>query len=776
VSLNNGVRRHLLARCEDCSLNDNQSVFVPSTQPSSGRVKLVICGEAPGVQEARTGKSFTGPSGKLLDAVLKGNGLRREDCFVTNACLCRPRDNATPTPSNVTACSVRLQDELTTATATGAPIIALGNVAASAIFGFKVAITAFRVGPPKESPLYPGIKVVPTVHPAYVLRQADAYPTFAGDIGKVNANVNVRWEPPVFRIFDEEVSASRALRELRERAGDVVVDIEAGAEKDIKFIHPDQYKLLCVGLCYAPGRAIVIGETALRSGRADGQSEVRHMLASVLENRRARIVAHNGKFDLAGLRHIAPKAVLGFDTMLASYAVDERAGVHGLKYLAVETLGAPQYDLEIHKYLGKDKNFSDIPRDILYKYNAMDVACTYDLKTYYEARMTEDEKQVHNMLCRASDMLMRAEMRGLRIDVPYLRQLADQFSGELIDMEDVLGKWVANPRSPQQVKAALLAQGVRTESTDVEHLTEILRRVGKGTETRAFVEQLMLHRKSAKLYGTYIKGILRRLYKGRVHPTFMLHGTTTGRLACRNPNLQNQPRDPRMRRMYIPSEGKTFVQGDYKGAELRVLACEAKDEYLRQLFADGRDIHNEVAERFFGPHFTKDQRVRAKAVVFGLAYGREAASLAGEFQIPMQEAQGYLDAFFSMIPQVVEWQAGIKDAVLHGSDDLRTHFGRHRRVWLVTDANAKDVVKESYAFKPQSIASDITLNAAMVLHEKYHMDIRLLVHDSILVETTQPKAVAAIMREEMPKVAAEVYSDYVPFEADVKVGDSWAEV
>jgi DNA polymerase-1 len=228
--------------------------------------------------------------------------------------------------------------------------------------------------------------------------------------------------------------------------------------------------------------------------------------------------------------------------------------------------------------------------------------------------------------------------------------------------------------------------------------------------------------------------------------------------------------------MYIPSPGKKFVQGDYKGAELRVLACEARDEYLRQLFADGRDIHNEVATRFFGPGFTKDQRVRAKAVVFGLAYGREEYSLAAEYRMSVQEAKKYLDTFFAMIPDVVKWRDALTDGILHGEDDLRTHFGRHRRIWLVTEQNKKDVVKEGLAFIPQSTASDICLNAAMVLHEKYHMDIRLLVHDSILIETTQPEAVAEIMKYEMPRVAAEVYSDYVPFDVDVKIGDSWAEV
>jgi DNA polymerase-1 len=594
------------------------------------------------------------------------------------------------------------------------------------------------------------------------------------DIAKLRSNVNVRWEPPTFRVFDDAPTAEKALRQLSERRTDVVVDIEVGAEKDEQFIHPDQFRLLCVGLGYAAGRAIVIGETALE------ETSVRHMLARVLARRGAegRVTAHNGKFDLAGLRKISASSQLGFDTMLASYAVDERQGTHGLKYLARERLGAPQYDLEIHKYIKKKgDSFAHIPREVLYKYNAYDVVCTWALKEMYESQMQDaGVSRVHDMLVRASDMLMAAEMRGVRVDTDYLRTLAQEYAARLIELETLLSQWVANPRSPMQVKAALLKLGIDVDSTAIGVLTEIMFRIPHDSKAAEFVLLLMEHRKQAKLYGTYIKGIANRLYKGRVHPTFLLHGTTTGRLACRNPNLQNVPRDSTMRRMFIPESGRTFVQADYKGAELRAIACEAEDPYLRTLFSEGRDIHSEVAERFFGSGFTKDQRVRAKAVVFGLAYGREEYSLAAEFRIPVSEAKGYIDTFFSMIPKTVDWRNSIEDQILHGEEDLVTKFGRRRHIWLVTNDNMKDVVKEGLAFIPQSTASDICLTAACVLHEQYGLDIRLLVHDSILVETDNPVEVSSIMAKVMPQVAREYYSDYVPFEVEVATGSNWGEV
>lgn len=774
-------RRHPLAKCEDCSLNNKDAVFVPSTKPKT--TELIIVGEAPGVQEGRTGKPFTGPSGKLLDAVLRGHSLSRDTAFITNACLCRPKNNATPGALDVAACAPRLKHELDVERENGAPIIALGNVATGAIFGEKVTITTFRAGPARESIKYPGTKIVPTLHPAYVLRSSDAFPLFQEDVGKVKVDVDVRWEPPTFRVFDEESEACAALRELQKRGGDMVVDIECGFDKDTEFIHPDQYRLLCVGFCYAPGRAIVIGEAALQSGRrSNGTSRVRDMLRSLLESPGVRIIAHNGKFDLAGLRSIAPRATLGFDTMLASYAVSELPGIHGLKYLAREKLGAPQYDAEIYPYLDKDKNYANIPRDILYKYNAYDVACTWLLKDLYEATMTDDEKRVNDMLCRASDMLMKAEMSGLTVDIPYTQKLADEYQLSLNALEGLLSRWVVNPRSPKQVKEAFAKLGINLDSTAVEYLEYIRDRLqaksGLADEAREFATQMLGYRKEHKLYSTYIRGIQKRLYKEHVHPSFLLHGTTTGRLACRNPNLQNIPRESSIRRMYISSPGRTFVQADYKGAELRVMACEAEDLYLKQLFADGRDIHSEIALEFFGPGFTKDDRVRAKAVVFGLSYGREAKNLAYEFDIPVYEAQRWLDKFFSLMPEITRWRASIKDQILNGEEDLVTHFGRHRRIWLVTPDNVKDVVREGLAFIPQSTASDICLHAAMILHENFNYDIRLLVHDSILVECdpSEVEDISIVMNEVMPAVAAKVYSDFVPFEVEVTSAGSWGDL
>jgi len=756
-----------LADCENCGLNVSTSGFVPSHGPVPAR--LAIVGEAPGYKEAKEGMPFTGPSGRLLDMVLDHHGIDRDGTFVTNTVLCRPKDNRTPTAAEVKACRPRLVAEIQ---ASGAEtVVALGNTAAHSFLRSTVGITTLRTGPAKESDYeeFEGLRVVPTVHPAACLRLADLFPAFVADVGKVYPTTTIKWEEPRYAVYDDAGRAVRVLNELGNGYKELVVDIETGLEKDSSFEHTDRHSLLCVGIGFEPGRVVVIGETAL------GDRAVQATLGRLLDDK--DWIAHNGKFDLAGLRRLG-RGRLSFDTMLASYALDERQGTHGLKYLAAELLGAPQYDLEVKRYVGKNDSYAVIPRDVLYKYNAYDVACTSLLAERYRHEMDATSVKLNAFLTEASGALMEAEMEGIGVDIPYLDMLTDKFIESLEVLEDDLKPWVDNPRSPKQVKEALNGLGFKVESTAADILEECLKRSEPGSDSARFINLMLRNRKEAKLYGTYIKGVRKRIWNGRIYPTFLLHGTTTGRLSCRNPNLQNVPRGSVIRDMYVPDEGNVYVQADYATVELRVLATLAQDEYLRTLFQGGRDIHNEISTQLYGSSFTKEQRVRTKAVVYGLSYGREAFSIAQEYDMKVAEAQRMMDEFFRVIPDTVKWKEGVKQKVLHESEDLETPFGRRRRFWLVTNENRRDVEKEAYAFYPQSIASDICLSSFIKLRQSHGLSVRLPVHDSILVECSlaDSQGVAKLMEEVMSQTAAEVFSDYVPFPVDVKIGQTWGAV
>lgn len=779
------------ADCSNCPLRVGGS-FVPSS--STVNADLAFVGEAPAAQDIRQQQIFVGPSGKLLEKVNNIYGIKKEDCFLSNATLCRPADGKAPPKAAIAACRPRLLREL--AQHQG-DVVALGNSAALAVLGVE-GITRLRVGPGRES-IYSELKgrrVIPTVHPAACLRQSDMFPSLISDIGKV-VNKNVNWIEPQYEVFDDPVEAAKFLRWLQERAGDVVIDIEVDIEKDTAYDHPDRYGLLCVGISYQDGQAVIIGERACQDG------DVRSALGDAL--RASFVIAQNGKFDLAGLNPIIGTVELGFDTMLAHYVLDERSGIHGLKQMAVEYLGAPQYDEEIKKYVGPKDGYGVIPRDLLYKYNAYDAACTYLLYKLFSQRLElAGLRKVHDFLVEASNELVFLELNGIPVDGEYIKELTEKYIQSLKEIEEEIDNILIdakytkiNPRSPIQIKNALAFLRCRVDSTNIETLETIIEtleaRKQEDLPLYKFVQTLMKHRKEAKLYGTYVKGIAQRRYKGRVYPTFLLHGTTTGRLACRNPNLQNVPRQSSIKQLFIPA-GKPgercFVQADYSQAELRVLTWLAKDDYFREILNDPtRDLFDELTPILYPKAPSKEMtseaawkelRIRVKAFVYGLGYGRTEYSIAKEYKLSTDEARAVKNRFFNTIPAIVDWQKWVKNEVW-GGNDLITPFGRHRRFHLITDDNWKSIQNEAMAFLPQSTSSDICLSAMIKVRQDLRGSgayVRNIVHDSILVDcpTDMSNEVSNILNSRMIESAQNIVGDYVQFATEVKIGSHWGEV
>lgn len=789
-------RKHPLANCEVCPLFE-MGTYVPSVGPE--KTKLAIVGEAPSNYEVRAGYPFAGEGGKLLDMILKHHSMDRKDFLTANAVSCRLPVGDKPSKSAINACRPRIVSELQEAGVE--TVVVLGNTASESLLG-KTGVTTLRSGPGKYSDIIPGIRIIPTVHPAAIMRQADQFPNIVADIGKVNY-VPIIWSPPKFVVTEGELDALEFLQQLDSRFSEstykgprkLVIDIEVDVEKDTSFDIPSTYGILCVGIGYAPNRVLVLSEHSMES------PNVRSSLGKLL--RKYQIIAQNGKFDLKGLFPIVGALDLWFDTMLASYVFDERPGIHGLKYMAVEYLGAPQYDEEIKKYVQPGTGYGAIPKDLLHLYNATDVTCTWALWEMYEKKFeTEPElRKVHDHLIQASNGLMDVELAGINIDKDQLTQLAGDYSQSLNKIELELNDMVApavyddklggiNPRSPLQVKAYLKDQGIVTDSTDVDTLELILSKKQLPNEiTRTFVTTLLKHRGETKIYNTYIQGIEKRLHEGQLYPTFMLHGTTTGRLSCRNPNLQNIPRGSTIRQMFIPTKPENvFLQIDYSQAELRVLSFLAQDTYFRDIFNAGdRDVFDDLTLVLY-PHVDKSKvspaqfkeyRIRVKAFVYGLGYGREAASIAAEFEISMAEANTLRNNFFQVIPEIVQFQKVTRENVLSGGD-LITPWGRHRRFPLITKQNRHEVMNEALAFLPQSTASDMCLQAMYrsVIDLKGMGVIRNIVHDSILVEG-HPKDIEEInhiVSNHMIRSAEEIVNGYVKFDVDSKIGKDWSQV
>lgn len=222
-----------------------------------------------------------------------------------------------------------------------------------------------------------------------------------------------------------------------------------------------------------------------------------------------------------------------------------------------------------------------------------------------------------------------------------------------------------------------------------------------------------------------------------------------------------------------------LIEADYKGIELRVLAYLSGDENLINIFREGRDPHSEVALEMYGPGFTKDQRVRAKAVNFGIAYGRTEYTLAAEYGISVIEGRAMIAAWYRKFPQAAEYLFQCdRDAQL--GRVLVSPFGRKRRFGLVNKDTVKELKNEARNFRVQGVASDLNLKAAIRMEPGLDsMDVKIvnLVHDAIMTECMYDldliHTTLDYMKSIMTKVPQVELNTNIPFDVDFKIGTVW---
>jgi DNA polymerase-1 len=289
-----------------------------------------------------------------------------------------------------------------------------------------------------------------------------------------------------------------------------------------------------------------------------------------------------------------------------------------------------------------------------------------------------------------------------------------------------------------------------------------------------------------KMLSTYIGAIEKRAVEGIIHTTFKLHASTTGRLSSSAPNIQNIPRDPRYRRMYRARQGYVLLETDYNTAELRMLACLSGDEFLTAIFLDGtRSLHDEVAVAMYGLDFDGDQRIRAKAINFGIPYGRTAYTIAEEFDIPLAEAQRLIDAWYRRAPGAEKFIMRCRRAPLEGRT-LVTVFGRKRRPGVVSEERREGLQNEFSNFHMQSPISDFTLHTCIECQyeiERYDSHFVNLVHDSTVAEVPLLRSgkpdlvlvrkVASLIKEVQEAVSTKWIDTPIKFKVDQKIGTHW---
>lgn len=334
----------------------------------------------------------------------------------------------------------------------------------------------------------------------------------------------------------------------------VAIDIETSGNLG-KTHTPEEVGLISVAI-YQPG----VGALVLVNPPLDGK------LVDFSENEAARIgefldkfecaIYHNGKFDIRVLNRVCGvKLHNWFDTMLAHHVLNQAAGQHGLKDLAKLYFGADDWEAGIGKYLKGGGHYENIPREYLIIYNGYDVYWTYRLFELLDPLIDADDnaQKAFVLEMAEAEFLLKVERRGIPFDNEYAEWLAGECESQAkfyqANLRVLTGVDTFNPGSWQQVKKALAVYGVDTPSTDEKHIAAIQADAEEGSDLWKFCSYLISYRKATKMRGTYAEGWAAHSRNGRVHPTFLVHGTSTGRLSSTGPNAQNVPREKRIRKM-----------------------------------------------------------------------------------------------------------------------------------------------------------------------------------------------------------------------------------
>ena len=525
-------------------------------------------------------------------------------------------------------------------------------------------------------------------------------------------------------------------------------------------------------------------------------------LRKMLEDKSILKVAQNMKYDwlIFAQRNIF---IDGYDdTMLISYVLDAGKGGHGMDDLAKRWLNHDTIEFGHVAGTGKAQvTFDCVPIDKASEYAAEDADVTLRLWSALKARLAaENVTTVYETLERKMpEVLARMERRGISIDRQVLSRLSGEFAQKQAGLEEEIKELAGeplNPGSPKQLGDILFGKmalpgGTKTKtgqwSTGARELEEL------AEQGHLLPRKILDWRQVSKLRSTYTEALPNHVNATthRVHTSYALAATSTGRLSSSEPNLQNIPirteEGRKIRKAFVAAPGMKLVSADYSQIELRLLAEVADVPTLRQAFKDGIDIHAMTASEMFGvpvKDMPSDIRRRAKAINFGIIYGISAFGLANQLSIEREEAGAYIKKYFERFPGIRDYMDETKEFCrAHGY--VLTLFGRKCHYPDIKASNGSiRAFNERAAINArlQGSAADI-IRRAMIRMEpelkaaKLSAQMLLQVHDELIFEVPEKevKDTIVIVKDVMESAPHPAVSLHVPLQVDARAADNWDE-
>ncbi len=549
------------------------------------------------------------------------------------------------------------------------------------------------------------------------------------------------------------------------------------------------------GISFAmePGKAVYIpfisrGQPVLNS------VTVLQKLKPLMENPEIGKIGHNIKYEYKVLQALGIHLKgIRDDSMLQSYLLDAGMHHHSLDEAAARVLNRQTITF---KELTGGLSFCELPVEKVVDYACEDSDVALQLAEEFRPRIEEEGlTQLYEEIERPLiSVLGEMEQTGVLVDRTFLSNLSTEFSGKLRILERDIYKAAGvefNINSPKQMGFILfekmglpiLKKTKKTKSYSTSH--EVLEELAVSYDIARFIVE---YRMFSKLKSTYVDALPEMIHSktGRIHTSYNQTVAATGRLSSSDPNLQNIPirstEGMRIREAFIAPVGMQLLSADYSQVELRVLAHLSGDETLIQAFRDGEDIHTRTASELFNVPLeavTPELRGRAKAINFGVVYGKREFSMAKELGISVQEARDFITHYFERMPLVKTFIDDIIQTTKK-TGEISTLFGRKRKIPEINskNGNLRQSGERMAVNTPiQGTAADIIKKAMISIHNrlsnsKLNARMTMQVHDELIFEVADSDidGLSRLIIEEMEHVIEMA----VPLKVNIGIGPNWA--
>ena len=583
-----------------------------------------------------------------------------------------------------------------------------------------------------------------------------------------------------------------------EEIGEFAIDTETNS------LDPHQAELVGISISNSIGKACYIPLAHVDYNNLN-EEKILKTLKPYLEDNSIKKIGQNIKFDYIIFWQRGIDINSMEDTMLMSYVLDAGKNRHNMDTLSEIHLGHKTIQFKDLVGTGKKQiNFSEVNVDVAKDYAAEDADITYRLyKIFFKSLKSEKLLNIYEIFEKPLiKILALMEINGIRIDKSFLKKLSVKFEKKIKELEKKIfeiSKKEFNIGSTKQLGEIMyndlkISSLKKTKKGSFATSASVLENLAfKGHE---FPKLVLAWRQSSKLKNTYSDSLPEHINTNtnRVHTSFLLAATTTGRLASSEPNLQNIPikteEGKDIRKAFVSEKGKKLISADYNQIEMRILSDLADVKELKKAFLNNEDIHSLTASQVFGVDIKKvnsDMRRKAKTINFGIIYGISQYGLAKQIGVSNNEAEEFLNSYFIKFPEIKDYMSNtIK--FCRKSGYVSNIFGRKTHITGINDKNfnVRNFQERAAINAPiQGSASEIMRLAMIRLNDeienskKKKIKMLLQIHDELIFETdlNEVKSATSLIKDTMTSVKdSNLHSFSIPLLVDVNIGDNWGQL